>query len=211
MIVKVCGMTGGKNVRMVEEAGAEWMGFIFYPLSPRFASRMPDYLPERAKRVGVFVNASAEDIASAVRRWKLDLVQLHGKESPAQCRDVRTLGVKIVKAFAIKSREDLAKVSGYAKACDCFLFDTPCAEYGGSGRRFDWSLLEAYRGDTPFLLSGGLNPESLGALSEFSHPQWAGIDLNSGFELKPGIKDAEAVGRFIRAFRQLRKTPPHSG
>ena len=113
MIVKVCGMTDGRNVRQVEDAGAEWMGFIFYPLSPRFVSRMPDYLPERAKRVGVFVNASAEDIASAVRRWKLDLVQLHGKESPAQCLDVRTLGVEVVKAFAIKSREDLAKVSGF--------------------------------------------------------------------------------------------------
>lgn len=201
MIIKVCGMTEGKNIRQVETAGAEWMGFVFYPPSPRYARHIPDYLPERARRVGVFVDASTESIMETVRQWGLHLVQLHGQEMPAQCLEIRKKGTKVIKAFSVRNRETLETLSEYGETCDFFLFDTPCESHGGSGRRFDWTLLNAYQGHTPFLLGGGLNPESVGPLTRLSHPQWAGIDLNSGFELSPGIKDAEAVAGFIRDLR----------
>lgn len=198
-------MTDGKNIRQVEKADVQWMGFIFYPPSPRYIRQKPDYLPETAGRVGVFVNAATEDILRTAREWGLQLIQLHGKEEPEQCGELRKKGLKVIKAFAVKAPETLHDIHRYEGCCDFFLFDTPCTGYGGSGQAFDWRLLETYRGGTPFLLSGGLNPESVRALSGFAHPQWAGIDLNSGFELSPGIKNAEALTKFIGEFRQLIK------
>lgn len=198
MIVKVCGMTEAENIRQTERAGAGWIGFIFYPRSPRYVRRMPDYLPEHARRVGVFVNAPTETISDTARQWGLHLVQLHGKESPAQCLKLRKTGLGVIKAFSIADEQSFDTLPDYEETCDFFLFDTPCAAYGGSGRSFDWSLLAAYHGHTPFLLSGGLNPSSAEALAAFSHPQWAGIDLNSGFELAPGIKDTEKLAAFLK-------------
>lgn len=202
MIVKVCGMTDGENIRLVERAGADWMGFIFYPASPRFAERMPGYLPEHAGRVGVFVNASTDEIRKTAGIWSLNMVQLHGNESPGQCLDLRRSGLKVIKAFAVKSPEGMEATAAYEDCCDYFLFDTPCTGYGGSGKAFDWSLLESYKGTIPFLLSGGLTLQSIGALSEFFHPRWVGVDLNSGFESAPGIKDAEAIARFVQRMKQ---------
>ena len=197
MIIKVCGMTESKNIRQVEMTGAEWMGFIFYPPSPRYAGYVPDYLPERTRRVGVFVDASTEKIMETVGQWGLHLVQLHGNEQPAQCRTLRENGVEVIKAFSVKDSETLESSLAYEGTCDYFLFDTPCTGRGGSGRSFNWNILKAYQGHTPFLLSGGLNPKSLGTLARFTHPLWVGIDLNSGFEVRPGIKDPQTLAQFI--------------
>lgn len=213
MIVKVCGMTDGENIRLIEQAGADWIGFIFYPPSPRFAREMPDYLPERARRVGVFVNASTDEIRNTAGKWKLDMVQLHGNELSGQCMSLRQHGLEVIKAFAVKKPEEMEMTVPYEGSCNYFLFDTPCTGYGGSGKAFDWSLLESYKGTTDFLLSGGLTVQSINALSGFSHPRWAGVDLNSGFELSPGIKDGEAVAGFVQQIRQIyqpQKTSGHS-
>lgn len=203
MIVKVCGMVHARNIRDVEAAGADWMGFICYPRSPRCLSGVPACMPRRARRVGVFVDEAVGTILSRVRELGLDTVQLHGAEPPALCGLLRAQGLRVVKAFALRAPDDVAAVRDYASVCDYFLFDTPCAGHGGSGRTFDWSLLSAYEGDVPFLLSGGLRPESLQALSRFAHPRWAGIDLNSGFETSPGVKDAAALADFIARFKKL--------
>lgn len=203
MIVKVCGMIHARNIRDVEAAGADWMGFVCFPGSPRCVTGIPDYLPRRARRVGVFVDEAFDAILSRVRSLGLAAVQLHGGEPPALCARLRAQGLLVVKAFALAGARGMAAVDEYAPVCDYFLFDTPCAGYGGSGRTFDWSLLSAYGGNVPFLLSGGLRPESLQALSRFSHPRWAGIDLNSGFETSPGVKDAAALADFIAHFKKL--------
>lgn len=204
MIVKVCGMREADNIRAVEQLGIRWMGFVFYPPSPRYVGRRPDYLPEKAQRIGVFVNDTPENILRRTAEFRLNAVQLHGRETPAYCRTLlgmfRETGreTALIKAFSIAKAEDLEQVSAYESCCRYFLFDTPCFGYGGSGRVFDWNLLSAYQGKTPFLLSGGISVRQLPALKRFSHPQWAGIDLNSGFETRPAYKDIPLLQQFIQ-------------
>ena len=200
-LIKVCGMTEAENIRNVELQGVDMIGFIFYPKSPRCLCQMPGYLPACAKRVGVFVNESKENILMYADRFALDYIQLHGNESPGYCRSLRSSGLHLIKAFSISQSKDLATVSDYKGLCDYYLFDAKTSLYGGSGNQFDWNLLHRYNGPTPFLLSGGINPYSVKALREFRHPYFAGIDINSRFETAPGNKDVERIGKFLQAIR----------
>lgn len=198
MKIKVCGMRAPNNIAAVEALGIAWMGFICYPPSPRYVAQVPSYLPTHCKRVGVFVNQPLEEIEHHIHRLGLQTVQLHGTESPELCQTLREKGVEVFKALAVKNSAEVAHTTRYLGSCDYLLFDTPCAEHGGSGRTFPWSLLDAYQGDTPFLLSGGIGLEQLEALKQFHHPAWAGIDLNSRFESSPGVKEVEQLKRFIK-------------
>ena len=197
MIIKVCGMREPENIRAIEQAGADWMGFIFFPQSARYVSHRPEYLPEQCHRIGVFVNESSENILLKAQEFGLHHIQLHGRETPEQCRKLKATGLGVIKVFSIAQESDLQSAGCYEGVCDYFLFDTACSGYGGSGKPFNWNILQAYRGKTPFLLSGGLRPGSLSLLLQFKHEQWAGIDLNSGFETAPALKDAAAVHTFI--------------
>ena len=165
-LIKVCGMTEAENIRNVELQGVDMIGFIFYPKSPRCLCQMPGYLPACAKRVGVFVNESKENILMYTDRFSLDYIQLHGNEAPEYCRSLRNAGLHLIKAFSILLPKDLLAVSAYNGLCDYYLFDTKTPQYGGSGNQFDWNLLHRYNGPTPFLLSGGINPYSVKALRE---------------------------------------------
>lgn len=202
MIIKVCGMREPENIRAIEQAGADWMGFIFFPHSARYVTHCPEYLPEQCRRIGVFVNESSENILLKAQEFGLHHIQLHGRETPEQCRKLKAAGLGIIKVFSIAREIDLRPVGCYEGICDYFLFDTACSGYGGSGKTFNWNILQAYRGKTPFLLSGGLRPGSLSSLLQFKHEQWAGIDLNSGFETAPALKDAAAVHTFINQLKQ---------
>lgn len=198
MIIKVCGMRETENIRAIESLGiVDLMGFVFYERSPRYVGKRPDYLPEQCRRVGVFVNERIGTVLSRVREFGLHAVQLHGRETPEECLSLRNEGLTVIKAFSIDNKDDLRSTLQYEGKCDYYLFDTACTNYGGSGRRFDWSLLRHYRGQTPFLLSGGIRPESLPVVQAFHHSLLAGIDLNSGFETSPGIKDADQLNEFI--------------
>lgn len=202
MRVKVCGMNFPDNVLAVDALGVDSLGFVFYPNSPRCVATPPEKLPPtRAKRVGVFVDQDEDEILSAVGRYGLDGVQLHGAESPDFCRRLRGSlppGTLLVKAVGVASSEDLTTALAYEEVADGLLFDTRCATHGGSGRRFDWSLLSRYRGNLPFLLSGGLGPGDEERVRSFHHPRCQGVDLNSRFELSPGIKDVAVLARFLR-------------
>ena len=201
-IIKVCGMCEAENIRDVESLeGIDMLGFIFYPKSPRYVYELPAYLPTHARRIGVFVNEDKQVVSMYADRFELDYVQLHGNESPEYCRSLHTAGLKIIKAFSIARPKDLTRVYEYEKECDLFLFDTKCEQYGGSGNQFDWSILHAYDGDVPFLLSGGISPHSVNALKVFKHPRLAGYDLNSRFELKPGKKDTERIRTFLNELK----------
>lgn len=202
MIIKVCGMREPENIRAIEQAGADWMGFIFFPQSARYVSHRPEYLPEQCHRIGVFVNESSENILLKAQEFGLHHIQLHGRETPEQCRKLKATGLGVIKVFSIAQESDLQSAGCYEGVCDYFLFDTACSGYGGSGKPFNWNILQAYRGKTPFLLSGGLRPGSLSLLLQFKHEQWAGIDLNSGFETAPALKDAAAVHTFINQLKQ---------
>lgn len=201
MILKVCGMREEENIRDATTLAIDMMGFIFYPRSARFVSELPGYLPPPELRTGIFVNEEAELIRKTATRFKLRTIQLHGDESPALCRSLRHRGYRVIKAFSIRSDADLIRVKEYEEACDYALFDYPCAERGGSGKKFDWQLLRRYEGKLPFLLSGGIGPDDIGALRGFVHPKLAGYDLNSCFEQRPGYKDIALLKSFIQQIR----------
>ena len=142
-IIKVCGMREAQNIRDVESLQkVDMMGFIFYPKSPRYLYELPAYLPTHARRVGVFVNEDKKVITMYADRFGLEYIQLHGKESPEYCQSLRASGLKIIKAFSVARPKDLNHVSEYEKACNLFLFDTKCEQYGGSGNQFDWNNLQ---------------------------------------------------------------------
>jgi phosphoribosylanthranilate isomerase len=197
MIVKVCGMRDAENIREVEALGVDWMGFVFHRTSPRFVGELPDYLPQRAKRVGVFVDETEEQIMETVQLFRLDMVQLHGQETPDFCNRIRSKGLKVIKAINVQNRFPSEEVSFYEGACDYFLFDTKTPLPGGSGQKFDWSSLSAYRGTTPFLLSGGISPDDADRVEAFVHESCIGIDLNSRFETSPAYKDIRLLQSFI--------------
>lgn len=204
-------MRDPQNIREVSELGIDWIGFIFYHKSPRKLANQLTVKEENANtkqlslatcqlpiaKVGVFVNATIKEMMETASNYQLDYLQLHGNESAEDCHTLQKRGFSLIKAISVSSGEDLEKTKAYEGRVDYFLFDTKCSGYGGSGKSFDWSVLSDYRGDTPFLLSGGISPESLEAVRHFSHPRFAGIDLNSGFEIEPGLKDVGKLREFI--------------
>lgn len=226
MVIKVCGMRDAENIRAVSELDINMMGFIFWQKSPRFvkmissqAGIMPDHshLEKlgkkdtgnlKVKRVGVFVDDMPQNIVTRVYNYQLDFVQLHGSESRVMIENLRrTLdpdihkGIQIIKVISIESDVDIAKCEEYEGVVDLFLFDTKTPLVGGSGNQFDWSMLEGYKGYTPFLLSGGIGPDDVERVRSFRHSMFAGIDLNSRFEIEPAVKDVEKLRTFIKAVR----------
>ena len=160
MIIKICGMRAPENIRAVSELNIDWMGFIFWQKSSRYVSERPAYLPTKVKRVGVFVDADMEEVKQKVEEYDLNIIQLHGQESPTYIRQLRSLCsdhvAAIIKAFNIATAEDLAQTEPYKGIVDYFLFDAKAQLIGGNGTKFDWSVLDNYKDDTPFLLSGGI-------------------------------------------------------
>ena len=199
MIVKVCGMRDAENIRQLEALGIDWMGMIFWPKSKRYVSTPPVYLPQHVRKVGVFVDASLDAIRQHVEDYQLDIVQLHGQESPDMLKVLKPL--TLIKAFNIATPEDLQKTEPYEGLADYFLFDTKGKSVGGNGEKFDWSVLASYQGETPFLLSGGIGPEDAQDVKTFHHPKCIGIDLNSRFETEPGLKDITKLKQFLEAIR----------
>ena len=206
-IVKVCGMRDADNIRQVEALGIDWMGFIFWPKSSRYVAEIPSYLPTKCKRVGVFVDASIGDVMTIAEQYQLDIIQLHGQESPSYITQLisqlsRLRNVKIIKAFNIATAIDFEATKRYEDYVDYFLFDTKGKSIGGNGEKFDWSVLSSYKGKTPYLLSGGIGPNDAERLSSelsplFSKP-CAGLDLNSRFESAPGYKNVDTLKAFIK-------------
>lgn len=222
IMIKVCGMRDVENIRAVAALGVDMIGFVFWKDSPRYVSMMsseagimPDYAGDNVrsvgsgiKKVGVFVDDMTQNIVTRVYNYGLDYVQLHGSESRVMIENLRrTLdpdirkGVRIIKAISVETAEDVGKWREYDGVADMLLFDTKCTCVGGSGNRFDWSLLQSYDGGIPFMLGGGIGPDDIQRVKDFEHPMFAGIDLNSRFETEPGMKDVEALREFIGEIR----------
>ncbi|MFY7728742.1 MAG: phosphoribosylanthranilate isomerase [Flavobacterium sp.] len=198
MIVKVCGLTDNPESRAVAELDdINMLGFIFYEGSSRYTEST---LATAKKKVGVFVNAPLALVKEKVQAHGLSSVQLHGSEPPEYIKQLPK-GIEIIKVFGIASAEDLEQTKAYEGFADMFLFDTKSPKHGGTGTAFNWQVLENYKGETPFLLSGGIGPESVEALKSFSHPKLAGYDLNSRFELAPKIKDAALIANFLKEMK----------
>lgn len=207
-------MRDADNIRDISALGVDMIGLIFYPPSPRYVQQfssgagiIPDYAPDMGKtplRVGVFVDDMPQNIVTRVYNYKLDYIQLHGNEPRETLENLRATidpdikpKIKIIKAISVSSAEDIKKYKEYVEAADLFLFDTKCKTVGGCGEQFDWQVLQAYDGDVPFLLSGGIGPDDAERIKNFHHPKCIGIDLNSKFEIEPALKDVEKLKQFL--------------
>lgn len=205
--IKVCGMRHRQNILDLVKVKPDYIGFIFYPKSPRYAGSIlkPEttaLIPEEIRKTGVFVNADSETIKETCRKFSLNTVQLHGTESSTQCRELKNEGYEVIKAFSLKSEDDIKKTEDYKETCDFFLFDTPTHQFGGSGQKFDWSILADFEPARPFFLSGGIeNADASGILKECPVTPYA-LDINSRFETAPGLKNIATVEQFINAIRQ---------
>ena len=197
--IKVCGMKFPDNREAVENLSIDFLGYIFYPPSKRYVGDIPDEKLFRSTKpgVGVFVNENAYAIFGYAKKLRLNWIQLHGKENPQTCQLLKNQGLKIIKAFSVNEDFQFHKTKLFEQVADYFLFDTKSNLPGGSGKKFNWEILEGYTGNVPFFLSGGIGPEDAKNIRQINHPQFAGVDLNSGFEDKPGIKNIEKIKEFI--------------
>lgn len=195
MKLKICGLKFKDNIVQVAALKPDYIGFIFYPKSKRFVGedfQMPALSPE-IKKTGVFVNASPEYVKLKVEQYKLDMVQLHGDETPEYCQQIRSF-VKVMKAFGIDEHFDFKALELYKNCCDYFLFDTKTSEYGGSGKQFNWDVLKKYDNSVPFFLSGGLGLEEIEKLQITNYKlNIIAVDVNSRFEIEPGLKDVKKL------------------
>ncbi len=210
LLVKVCGMRDAAALTNIAALEPDFLGFIFAPKSPRFvgevlAPELVQALPPTIWKVGVFVNETTENILATAQRFGLAAVQLHGHETPAQCEELNDAGLLVLKAFSVGVAVDFAALLPYVPYCDYFLFDTKGAAPGGNGAIFDWNLLQSYNLPVPYFLAGGLGLEHAAELAALRLPGLAGVDLNSGFETAPGVKDA---GRLAQMLTQLRFGAP---
>ncbi len=200
--IKVCGMREAGNMCDVASLGIDYMGFIFYGKSPRYVQSVPKVnLPSGIRKTGVFVNAQFEEIMEKCTLSDLQAVQLHGQEPPSLCARLRNAGQEVIKVISVADSPDFEHIHRYENDVDFFLLDTKTVHHGGSGRRFDWSLLESYQSGKSFFLSGGIRPGMVSEILAIKHPALAGIDLNSGFEDSPGIKSIDSLKKFIDEIR----------
>jgi len=200
--LKVCGMKNSDNIAELIEVQPDYIGLIFHEKSPRNVDyNFPVKLPDDINKVGVFVNETEGFILDRVERFDIKYVQLHGKESAHFCGRVKKLNRKIIKAFNIHEAFDFNQLKEYEPYCDYFLFDAFGKKAGGNGITFNWSLLKKYTGEIPFLLSGGINIGMEQKLKTINHPMLVGIDINSKFELEPGIKNIKKIKQFSDELR----------
>lgn len=209
MKLKVCGLSSADSIKEIAALRPDMMGFIFYAPSPRNACAVLHStvrsLPADIERVGVFVDSPVDHVLHVAGRYELDTIQLHGKETPEMCRAIREQGYKVMKAVGVNADIDWDEYRAYDGAVDMFVFDTLTAMHGGSGRKFDWSLLRTYPLSIPFLLGGGVGPDDARAAIEAASqlPLMAGVDINSRFEIKPGQKDTAKVSAFFNQIKTV--------
>ncbi len=204
MKIKICGLKHPGNIADIAALKPDYLGFICYAPSPRFAADLDNEilasLPQTIFKTAVFVNETKETITKLIDTYHFDAIQLHGNEDPDYCSALKGR-VKVIKAFGLDGNFDFRQLDSYAGHADFFLFDTKTQQHGGSGKSFDWSLLDKYKLNIPFFLSGGLSLENLDEVKLIGHPQFYGVDLNSRFETQPGLKDLD---KLKKAFEILR-------
>jgi phosphoribosylanthranilate isomerase len=201
MKLKVCGLMNENNIKELIDLTIDYMGFIFYKKSPRFVAEDLSFdfvrtIPKQIKKIGVFVNENSYSIFSHIAHYNLDMVQLHGDETPEICAEFKSQ-VKVVKAFQMKDGFDFKSLEPYIPFVDYFLFDTATVNYGGSGQTFNWQILNHYHYDIPFFLSGGIDEQHVNEINKLALPKLEAIDINSKFEMTPGLKNIPKIKKFI--------------
>jgi phosphoribosylanthranilate isomerase len=202
--IKVCGMKYTANRQEIDILQVDLLGFIFYNASKRFVGKVtePGLFNTSKEKVGVFVDESIFEMMGLSKNLELKYIQLHGKENPETCSILKKQGLKVIKAFNLYDGFNFSNLNPYEKNVSYFLFDTRSELPGGSGKKFNWQILDYYNGNTPFFLSGGIGPEDAAAIMQIEHPKLYGIDLNSGFEDEPGEKNVEKLKKFISLIKK---------
>jgi phosphoribosylanthranilate isomerase len=206
MKIKVCGLKYQENIFDIASLGPDYLGFIFYDKSPRYVDNklnidLLNQLPKTIHKVGVFVNSEINYILDKVKNYQLEFVQLHGSESVKYCQELKEHDIKIIKAFQIEKGFDFNKIIPFKKVVDYFLFDTKTSTYGGSGKKFNWDILEAYDNEIPFFLSGGISLEDANTIKNdllLEKLNIKALDINSCFETLPAVKNTTMVSNFIK-------------
>jgi len=201
--LKVCGMKFAANIAAVAGLQPDYLGFIFYDKSPRYISEVSaeliKYVPSEIKTVGVFVDEDLEIVKKKINLYQLKAVQLHGSETPEYCAELKATfnNLEVIKAFGVDEDFDFSNLDAYKNVVDFFLFDTKTKAHGGSGKTFDWKILESYTLDKPYFLSGGIDLEHVDAIVGINDERLYGLDINSRFETEPGVKDVERIKAFV--------------
>ena len=199
--LKICGMRDARNIEEVASLSPDYMGFIFYKKSPRYVGEvvtLPENFPSSIQKVGVFVNEGFEVIMDRRSSIEFHFVQLHGNEPADLCEDLKDAGLKVIKAFSVDDDFDFSVTKKYDSSVDYFLFDTKGKHFGGNAKVFDWKVLKTYNQEVPFFLSGGLSPENLGMVKKLEGMNIHALDLNSGVELSPGLKNIDKIKEVSR-------------
>lgn len=202
--IKICGMKDPANIEAVSALTPDYMGFIFYENTPRFVGvefGIPNNFPASIKRVGVFVNESIAVILNKVKHYRLDFVQLHGDESVGLCNKLNHEGISVIKVFRISDDFDFKTTEEFEDVSEFFMFDTRGKLYGGNAERFNWRVLTKFSQKVPFFLSGGIGPESIEEILQLKNLNLHAIDVNSGVEQSPGMKDLNKVSLIINKVR----------
>ena len=201
--IKVCGMRDIQNITELITLKPDFIGFIFYPPSKRFVKGILNsceiiIIPDTIIKTGVFVNEDTGIILRTVDEFKLQAVQLSGNETPEICNELKNKGIRILKTFHMDNSFDFNIIEPYLKNVDYVLFDTKSDGYGGSGIKFNWSILESYKYEIPFFLSGGITEDDIPEINDIKNPAFFGVDINSRFELSPAVKDIEKIKKFMK-------------
>jgi phosphoribosylanthranilate isomerase len=206
MKIKVCGLRDVDNIKAVTALKPDYVGFICYDRSPRFVSDIAvadlDNLSADIYKTAVLVNESKEKVEELISNYRFNAIQLHGNESPEFANSFRDR-VVVFKAFGLNEDFDFSQLNNYVNKVDYFLFDTKTVIHGGSGKTFNWAILNNYKLDVPFFLSGGLSLDNLAEVKNITHPQFYGVDLNSKFETAPGVKDIEKLKQAFDMIKQF--------
>lgn len=195
MKLKICGMKYSENIVEISELLPDFMGFIFWEKSTRYFDEIIPEIPKSIKKAGIFVGENAEEIAFKIKQYQLDLIQLHGNETPETCRELQQQNVQIIKVFSIGNDFNFDDLKPFENSCDYFLFDTKGKFPGGNGVAFDWKILEKYDSEKPIFLSGGIGIEDISKIKKLKIPIFA-IDVNSKFETQPGSKNIDLLQQF---------------
>jgi phosphoribosylanthranilate isomerase len=200
MLLKVCGLNDIYSYSAcLENEKVDFAGSIFYSKSKRYTNA--SCIQSSPKNVAVFVDETENEIRETASKYGFQNIQLHGNETIELCLNLKKDFI-VIKAFGIDSSFDFNKLNKYENAVDYFLFDTKTEQHGGSGKKFNWQFLSQYTGRTPFFLSGGIKPEDTEMILNFKHPKLIGIDINSGFEIEPGVKNIELLNEFITQIKK---------
>ncbi|UPQ79038.1 phosphoribosylanthranilate isomerase [Flavobacterium azooxidireducens] len=208
MKLKICGMNDQENTISISELQPDFLGFIFWNDSKRYCKNVIENIPNDIEKVGVFVDANYNEIVDKIISHKLNFVQLHGEESPDFCLEMKKTNIKVIKAITIDNNFNFNELKYNINCVDYFLFDTKGDLPGGNGTTFDWEILNQYKEDVPYFLSGGIGLDECPKLEKFLKSEVAkncyAIDINSQFEDEPGIKNKQKIKEFQEKLNQMR-------